>query len=244
MDEKLYYGKHLKSGDDHWRAFVGPPQRYDLMGAMQFNLLTYLGLREHHALLDIGCGSLRAGRLFITYLLPNRYHGVEPHEDLVFDGVNKEIGVDMTVLKNPEFRYNADFDFLEFGHKFDFVLAQSIFTHTSLRQMKLCMKNAREVMNDDAIFAATYKIGSEDYTGDEWHYPKTIRWTEKTFIRAVEEAGLQHTCLDWPHPHGQVWSALTTEKRQMNWISLTLPEREVVELPPRVYSDQIIYTAI
>lgn len=236
MDEATYYGRHLKSGDDHWRAFVGPPQRYDLMGAMQFNLLTYLGLREHHYLLDIGCGSLRAGRLFIMYLLPNRYHGIEPRSDLVFDGVNKEIGVDMTVLKKPEFRYNADFDFLDFGHRFDFVLAQSIFTHTSLRQMQRCMENARGVMHDDAVFAATYKIGAEDYAGDGWHYPETIRWTEETFIGAVEGAGLQYTRLDWPHPHSQVWAMLTIEERKHYRISLALPECTVVELPPQVHS--------
>src|SRR5438128_572554 len=51
---------------------------HDLAAAFQFNLLTRLGLREEDYLLDIGCGALRAGRLFITYLLPGRYFGVEP----------------------------------------------------------------------------------------------------------------------------------------------------------------------
>lgn len=54
-----------------YRGYVGPEAQYDLMGATQFRLLCTLGLREHHTLLDFGCGSLRAGRLFIPYLLPN-----------------------------------------------------------------------------------------------------------------------------------------------------------------------------
>ena len=44
-------------GSHHYRAFVGPPQKYDLVAANQFNLLTSLGLREYHYFLDIGCGN-------------------------------------------------------------------------------------------------------------------------------------------------------------------------------------------
>ncbi len=55
-------GLGLKPGDSHYRAYVGPPEDYDLIAAMTFNLLTTLGLRQHHSLIDIGCGSLRIGR--------------------------------------------------------------------------------------------------------------------------------------------------------------------------------------
>ena len=52
----------LHPGDMHYRAYVGPPEQYDLMGATQFNLLCSLGLREWHRVLDfrlrgIACGS-------------------------------------------------------------------------------------------------------------------------------------------------------------------------------------------
>jgi hypothetical protein len=61
--------KTLTPGDMHYTAYVGPPAQYDFMGASQFRLLCTLGLRENHTLLDFGCGSLRAGRLLIPYLL-------------------------------------------------------------------------------------------------------------------------------------------------------------------------------
>src|SRR5437763_10973182 len=61
-------GLGLKPGDPQYRAYVGPPEDYDLVAAMAFNLLTTLGLRQHHSLLDIGCGSLRIGRILIPYL--------------------------------------------------------------------------------------------------------------------------------------------------------------------------------
>ena len=62
--------KALPPGARHYAAYVGPPEQYDFMGATQFRLLTTLGLREHHSVLDFGCGSLRAGRLLIPYLAP------------------------------------------------------------------------------------------------------------------------------------------------------------------------------
>ena len=76
-------GLELKAGDMQYRAFVGPPEDYDLISAMVFNLLTCLGLRQHHKVLDIGCGSLRCGRLLIPYLNKGNYFGVEPNKWLV-----------------------------------------------------------------------------------------------------------------------------------------------------------------
>ena len=76
----LPIGSDQPIGSRDYRAFVGSPETYDAMSALQFNLLTLLGLRDHSSFLDIGCGSLRGGRLFITYLLPGRYCGVEPEQ--------------------------------------------------------------------------------------------------------------------------------------------------------------------
>ena len=43
----------LYPGADHYRAYIGHADQYDFMGATQFRLLTALGLREHHQLLDL-----------------------------------------------------------------------------------------------------------------------------------------------------------------------------------------------
>ena len=39
-------GLGLKPGDPQYRAYVGPPEDYDLVAAMAFNLLTTPGLRS------------------------------------------------------------------------------------------------------------------------------------------------------------------------------------------------------
>ena len=95
-------GLGLKPGDPQYRAYVGPPEDYDLIAAMTFNLLTTLGLRQHHSLLDIGCGSLRIGRLLIPYLNRGKYFGVEPNEWLVDEGIRRELGETLVQIKRPD----------------------------------------------------------------------------------------------------------------------------------------------
>jgi len=85
-------GRNAPPGSHHYRAFVGDTQTYDVFSHMQFSLMTLLGLRETHTLLDVGCGSLRAGKLFLMYLLPDRYFGIEPEEWLVQEGIERELG--------------------------------------------------------------------------------------------------------------------------------------------------------
>ena len=60
-----------------------------------------LGLREHHSVLDFGCGSLRAGRLLIPYLLEGRYYGLEPNRWLIEDAMEHELGGALIDLKRP-----------------------------------------------------------------------------------------------------------------------------------------------
>jgi len=92
-------GLALRPGASHYRAYVGPPVDYDLVAAMSLGLLTTLGLRQQHQVLDIGCGSLRIGRLLIPYLNRGGYTGLEPNEWLVHDGIANEIGNDQVRIE-------------------------------------------------------------------------------------------------------------------------------------------------
>ncbi len=137
------------------RAYVGPGERYDLMGATQFALLHALGLREHHKLLDFGCGSLRAGRLLIPYLGRGRYHGVEPNQWLVEAAIEHEIGRDLVALKSPHLHTRDDFRADRCGTDFDFILAQSIFSHTGLDLMTVGLTGFRDALAPGGLVAAT-----------------------------------------------------------------------------------------
>ncbi len=48
LEGEILATRNLQPGDLNYRAYVGPPDQYDFMGATQFRLLTSLGLREEH----------------------------------------------------------------------------------------------------------------------------------------------------------------------------------------------------
>ena len=83
------------------REFVGRPEAFDYLGGRHFMMLFALGLREHHRLLDFGCGSLRSGRLIIPYLASGNYYGIEPNQWLVRAGIQDELGESVLRAKEP-----------------------------------------------------------------------------------------------------------------------------------------------
>jgi hypothetical protein len=198
-------GIGLKGGDRHYRAFVGPPHCYDLMSAMVFNLLTCVGLRQHHVLLDIGCGSLRVGRLLIPYLNKGCYVGVEPEEWLVRDGILNELGQDMVRLKSPRFVYDTTLRGKIGPLHASYALAQSIFTHCSKAQITGWLRETHENLGDDGVLLATYFVGDSDYAGEDWVYPDCSRYRPETIKALGEEAGFRVVELQWTHPRNQTW---------------------------------------
>lgn len=193
-----------RAGDRHYRAYVGPPDRYDLIAAVQFGLMAVLGLREYHKLLDIGCGSLRGGRLFIPYLLEGNYYGIEPERWLLEEGIRNEVGESLIELKKPSFSHSADYCFAQFGVRFDFLLAQSIFSHTCLEDIMTCLSNAAAVMHEYSVFAATFVEGDSDYRGIDWVYPEIVSYRPETIRKTIVKAGLICQKTNWHHP-SQTW---------------------------------------
>lgn len=201
-------GIGLLPGDPHYRAYVGPPENYDLIAAMQFNLLTSLGLRQDHYLLDIGCGSLRAGRLLIPYLLPKHYYGIEPAQWLIEEGIKNEIGADQIRIKQPTFSNVSNFNLGGFNQRFDYLVAQSIFSHASIPQIEHCLQEAAKTMSPEAIFVATIVEGESNYSGEDWVYPGCVHYTLEFFSAMAARAGLVCSKLDCIHPNGQTWVSM------------------------------------
>jgi SAM-dependent methyltransferase len=194
----------LKTGDHHYMAYVGPAHQYDFMGATQFRLLCSLGLRSKHHMLDVGCGSLRAGRLFISYLDEGGYFGIEPNKWLVEDAVRNQVGEDLIRIKKPRFDHNSDFATDVFSQHFDFIIAQSIFSHAGSDSIKLALRNFKDSLNPEGLIAATFKEGSADYEGNDWVYPDTVRYRRSTIRKFAQEAGLFMVRIPWFHPR-QTW---------------------------------------
>jgi SAM-dependent methyltransferase len=216
-DDRENLGLGLKPGDLHYRAYVGPPEDYDLIAAMAFNLLTTLGLRQHHSLLDVGCGSLRIGRLLIPYLNRGKYFGTEPNEWLVEEGIKREIGEDLVRIKRPTFFFSDSPDAI-FQAKvpFDFALAQSIFSHCGLDLIRGWLSAISRSLAEDGVMAATFLIGEEDFPRSGWVYPECVNYRPTTLERAAAEMNLRFEILDWKHPR-QTWALFAAPKFDSDW---------------------------
>ncbi|HEX5491491.1 MAG TPA: class I SAM-dependent methyltransferase [Candidatus Udaeobacter sp.] len=210
-------GLGLKPGDPQYRAYVGPPEDYDLIAAMAFNLLTTLGLRQHHSLLDLGCGSLRIGRLLIPYLNQGRYFGVEPNKWLVEDGIRRELGETLVQIKRPTFFFSDSPDTIaQIRLSFDFALAQSIFSHCGLDLIKGWLSAISRSLANDGAFVATFLVGEEDSTKTGWIYPDCVNYPPATLERAATDVNLRFEILDWKHPR-QTWALFAAPGFDSTW---------------------------
>jgi SAM-dependent methyltransferase len=216
-DDREDLGDGLKPGDSHYRAYVGPPEDYDLIAAMTFNLLTTLGLRQHHSLLDVGCGSLRIGRLLIPYLNRGKYFGIEPNTWLVEEGIKRELGETLVQIKRPTFFFTDSPGAVTGAEiSFDFVVAQSIFSHCGLDLIKGWLSAISRSLAQGGALVATFLPGEEDSPRSGWIYPECVNYRPATLERAAAEANLRFEILDWKHPR-QTWALFAAPKFDSTW---------------------------
>jgi SAM-dependent methyltransferase len=189
-----------------------PGGMWEDIGRLQFDYLVGRGLQPGHSMLDIGCGTLRGGRHFIGYLEPGRYTGMDISSAAIeFAGelVEKEGLAD----RRPELvvSWNMDLTFREFeGRTFDWLLAQSVFTHLKPPHIEECFAHVGTVMHDDSSFYFTW-AEAERYTErtvKDFSYPFSF------FEELAQRFGLRVERLDdYDHPRGQRMTRLTRVPR-------------------------------
>ncbi len=128
---------------------------WEEMGRLQFDFLAQQGLKPDHKLLDIGCGCMRGGVHFVSYLNSSNYYGVDRDQALL-DAGRDELETQGLLWKAPVLEQVSDFTFDRLGAKFDFLLAQSVFTHLDLNSIMRCLVNVHRVMNPLGSFYATF----------------------------------------------------------------------------------------
>jgi len=184
---------------------------------MTFSLLTALGLRQHHDVLDVGCGSLRIGRLLIPYLNRGRYTGLEPNSWLVAEGIQRECGPDQIEIKQPHFVFEDNLDSFGPDIRFDFAIAQSIFSHAGLDVISRWLADLGRVLPDRGALIATYIEGEEDHPNRGWIYPECVSYRRSTIEGLATDFGFEFRPLDWRHPR-QSWALFTHEGFPTDWL--------------------------
>ncbi|MFQ5999445.1 MAG: class I SAM-dependent methyltransferase [Candidatus Bathyarchaeia archaeon] len=184
---------------------------WEEIGKLQFGFLLKNGLMPNHKLLDLGCGSLRGGIYFIRYLDRGNYFGMDISEEIL-KAAKKILRENFLEDKNPTLIHNTDLSFKELqGKKFDYIIAQSVFTHMPLCDIKECFQNVGRILKKDGVFFATFyeSLAIKTTTrGLAFHYPLKI------LTKLANEYNLKIEKLEnYVHPRGQKMLKISKRKK-------------------------------
>jgi SAM-dependent methyltransferase len=210
-DAQIERGKH--------REFVGG--LWDTMGKFQLDYLVKQGLEPQHRFLDAGCGALRAGTVFVDYLSPGNYYGVDINESLIEAGYTLEMTDEQRAkLPRSNLRCTDRFD-VDFGVSFDMAIAQSVFTHVSLNDIRLCLYRIAPQMRVGGRFFASFFEAPKGFPVDGildadtkrrnkfteknsfWYWPEDLQWASSFASWDFRLIG------DWGHPRRQQLAEFT-----------------------------------
>lgn len=216
--------RYLRYFDPDWhrrtiRRNIG---YWDYLGKLQLDYLVERGLEPEHHLLDVGCGPLRAGVHFIRYLETGHYAGVDKRGNVLETARAVELPRYGIEDKEPQLLATDHFEFGKLGKRFDYAIAQSVFTHLPLNSIIRCLVEMSRVLNPGGKFYATiYEnpqgkkyLGSIQqservvsyYDRDKYHYDLD------TLRAACQGTGLTMSYDgDWGHPDNQKMVVFTPE---------------------------------
>lgn len=158
---------------------------WDAIGKHQCEFLKRNGLKRHHNLINIDCGTLRGGRHIIDYLDAMNYMGNDISERTIQYGMDL-IRHESLSEKQPRILVSTtgSLKFGEFdGETLDNILAHSVFTYPQPEHIEECFRHIARTMNDAFAFSLTcndsphffQSLGNEcgftlsDYAGDYQH---------------------------------------------------------------------------
>jgi len=188
----------LRVQEDPRKAIGG---MWEEIGRLQFNFLIRQGMGPGDSLLDIGCGTLRGGRLFIPYLNKGNYCGIDISPKAIEFAKNMvEEDIEMSI-KEPEIFINGDkhltFDCLN-GRRFQYILAQSVINHLPPHEVAICFNNFHKVMGFNAKAYITYmyrRHGCRKKSSKDWQY-------SLQYLSDLLPSELKCEAVEYGHPRG------------------------------------------
>jgi SAM-dependent methyltransferase len=175
------------------------------IGQMQFDYLVSHGLKPGMRMLEIGCGNLRAGRLFIEHLDAGDYYGIDISPDILL-AAQRTLAEAGLQHKLPHLTLVQDLklEFLPAGY-FDVVHAHSVFSHSPIDVIDECLAHVGRVMKPGGFFDFTFDRteGAEHHVLREDFYYRT-----ETLVALAGRHGLAGQFMkDWEelsHPQSRL----------------------------------------
>jgi SAM-dependent methyltransferase len=207
-DHVSYYRAVMRADSSRSNdAAVGSASRDSWLrvGRLQFDYLLGHGLKPGMRMLEIGCGNLRGGRLFIDYLDAGNYYGTDISPDILLaaQGTITEFGLQR---KLPHLCLVDDLR-LEFlpDECFDVVHAHSVFSHSPPPVIEECLAHVGRVLTPAGFFDFTFDRtqGAEHQVLREDFYYRT-----ETLTGLAKRYGLDARFMtDWEqtgHPQSKI----------------------------------------
>jgi SAM-dependent methyltransferase len=158
-DHVSYYRAVMRSDTAKSAAAAVGSKTHDSwlkIGQMQFDYLVSHGLKPDMRMLDIGCGNLRAGRLFIDYLDAGNYYGNDISPDILLAAQRTVVDYGLqNKLPNLALVTDLKLDFLPDSY-FDVVHAHSVFSHTPIELIDECLAHVGRIMTPGGFFDFTF----------------------------------------------------------------------------------------
>ena len=139
-------------------AMVGPGQHWRFMRQYQIDFLRSHGLQPEHALVDLGCGTLRGGVPVIEYLEPGNYYGLDARDDVLAEG-RKELARYNLEHKDPTLLNSSDFSALRCDATFDMAWSYAVLIHLADPIIEQAFAWIGDRMRADGVFFADVQLG-------------------------------------------------------------------------------------
>ena len=131
---------------------AGPIGIWPHLQQYQLNILTGLGLKPHHSVLDIGCGPITAGLGLIAYLKPGNYLGLDALPEPLAESYRR-VAKHSLVHKNPTFVCSSSFGKSELGSRmFDYIWMSQLSYHLDDDQTARLFAQAQAMMSSTSHF--------------------------------------------------------------------------------------------
>jgi SAM-dependent methyltransferase len=217
-DHVSYYRAIMRSDAARGpEAAVGSPTHESWLakGQMQFDYLLGHHLEPTMRMLEVGCGNLRAGRLFIDYLDAGNYCGIDISPEILLAALDTVVRCGLQP-KLPRLTLVRDLN-LSFlpDQAFDVVHAHSVFSHSPIEVIDECLQHVGRIMAPDGFFDFTFHAtdATEHHVLREDFY-----YRQETLIALAAKHGLNASLMeDWERlPHKQSKLRLTRDSTSPN----------------------------